>query len=474
MTNFEPSNAFENQIRAAVSVPDANPEFVEHLRGRLARIPAPQPKPRFSFRPVWALGIALALVVVIAVSSPGVVSAFKQLFRFVPGIGLVEQNGPLRMMEGPVSQERDGITLTIDHVLVYADRVELAYTVSGLPQELHGEAAEDGLYCSGADMYPRLGLPDGARIPADPMALGGSWAASGYTAGHSFSATIPEGAGGATFLLTCLQDTRRGAAPEGWEVPFSLVQAPADFQVGEPLAAAGAPAVAQTPAGQPAGAEIDFSFEGGALHDDGYHFFFHFSTQSDDPAFLSVRPLAVYALDSSGARIDLIYTMPWSPFDHVDVWDYRMVAAPAPGPLTLVVENAQIYYLAQDASFSFAPGADPAIGQTWQIGERFEIGGRALSVESAQMIELEGHPGFSFTIASADPELKLGAELMDMHSSAAGFELWSTTGAGDLGSRITPGFVYESAVPETIQVTFNTISVVSEGSWKLDWTPPAE
>lgn len=323
-------------------------------------------------------------------------------------------------------------------------------------------------------MYPRLALDNGAQVPAEPMALGGSRSASGYSAGHSFSAAIPAGTGSAAFLLTCLQEVNRGAAPEDWSVPFTLVDVPEGVPVGQPLVTANQPVQEQAPAGQAANREIDFSFEGGALHDDGYHIFFRFASRNAAPDFMTARPLAVYALDSAGARIELINALPWSPFDKVDVWEYRMVTSPAPGPLTLVIEGAQVYYLAQDASFTFTPGEQPRLGQTWRIGEHFEIGGHGLVVQSAEAIELVGHPGFAFVITADEADLKLAAELMDMHAAAEGYETWSTTGNHTAGSRITPGFVYTSDTPETVRVTFNTISVQTEGTWKLEWTPPAE
>ena len=49
-----------------------------------------------------------------------------------------------------------------------------------------------------------------------------------------------------------------------------------------------------------------------------------------------------YVDPSSGARIDLINALPWSPYDTVDVWEYRSVSAPAAGPLTVVIEDVVV------------------------------------------------------------------------------------------------------------------------------------
>ncbi len=462
MSEYLVSDAFEEQVRQAVQVPDANPEFVASLRGRLASRPV-KARPRFTLRPLWAAGLALLVVTIAAASLPGVASAVRQWFGFIPGLGLVEQHSNLRALKAPVSVERDGVTVTVQEVLVYPDRVELTYSAAGI----QGGAGPGGEVCGGPESYPYLSLPDGVLLEPDPMPKGGKASAMGYNMGHSYSASVPQGVNQATFLLTCLQNTPRGAAPENWVIPFELVSIPAGQAVGEPLAAGDQTAVAQLE-----GSSIAFDLLGGAVEEDGYHFFFHFNLPGDDPALLAARPAAVYAIDSSGARIDVINALPWSPFDQAEVWEYRTAMMPAPGPLTLVIEGAQVYYLAQQAAFAFAPGADPRVGQTWTLDETFTIGGQPIRVTSARMIELDGHEGFEFTIQAADPALTISAEVMDMTPSAPEYSMWSTTRASAPGSTVTAGFVYENAVPETLTVTFNTLAVLRDGSWTVDWTPP--
>lgn len=461
MSDLQPSVEFEDQVRQAVRPPDADPEFVRRLRAELASRPA-RSHPRFALRPAWAF-IAIMAVVIAAASLPGVAQAVRQWFAFVPGIGLVQPNAPARMLDVPAAVTRDGITLTVEHLLVYADRTELAYRVEGLAP---APAVSGGEVCSGAEMYPRLRLPDGSVLAADPMGLGGARKASGYTAGHSFSSGIPAGVSRLTFELTCLQDAPRGAAPEEWSLELRLVAIPEGTQVGQPLTGAETAAVEQQ-----AGTGINFDFLGGARQEDGYHFFFRFSAQDSHPDFLAARPRSMYLLDSSGARIELINARPWSPFDRVDVWEYRAVLPPASGEMTLVVDGAELFYLGQHASFVFAPGAGAPVGQTWEIGQRFNIGGRDFLVERAEKIALEGREGFQFTVAAGSAQEEISVDLIDMHS-APEYSVWSTTGDSGLAQRVTAGFVYEGGVPETLTVTFNTVSVAADGTWRLRWSAP--
>jgi hypothetical protein len=452
-------NELEDQIREVMHAPDPNPEFVSHLRSKLTRMSMSEKQALLIFRPAWAIGTLLA-VLLLAANLPVVAGAVRQLFGFVPGIGLVEQNSPLRVSEAPVVVTREGITLTLQQVIVYADRVELAYRVEGLSTN------RSGLSCSGADSYPFLRLTDGTQIAAKPVPMGGQWIATGYTAGHAFPDSIPQDWSSADFILKCLQGTERGAAPEDWVVPFKLTTVPEGQLVGKLLVEGNPPQMVQ-----PAEVDTIFSFLGGADEDNGYHFFFRFSAKNPGLDSLAVRPFSMYLIDSSGARIELINFLPWSPFDQVDTWEYRAVKTPASGPVTIIINGVQVYYLAQKASFDFSPGKDAQVGQTWDLDEHFQIGGHAISVTSARMVEVENHKGFMFTIGADQPDAQINAEVMDMTGNDPRYQVWSTIGDPEPANVVTTGFLYESSVPETLRVTFNTISVLLDGSWKVQWSP---
>lgn len=466
MTNIQPSDEFEELIRKAVHEPEARPEFVSRLRSELARMPAPS-KPHLVLQPAWVIGIVLTILVITA-SVPGVASAFKQFFSFIPGIGLVENNNPLRILQSPVSLTRDGISVTIEQVVADKDSIELAYSVSGIPSNLLMQSSEQSgemnSVCEGQDMYPNLELQDGTLLVSDPMPLGGKWLSGGYIAGHSFSQAIPENENKLAFQLKCLQNVPRGAAPEDWLISLTLSQAPEGYVVGEPVYETDQIIMTQS-----TGSGINFSIEGIIPQEDGVHIFFRITTDADPSTYLAISPGVMYAIDAEGTRIDLINVLPWSPFDKVEVWEYRTALMPADGPMTIVIENTQIHYLAQDLAFEFNPGAGAQLGQTWQIDKEFGISGYQLTVESARMIELDGHPGFEFTITSNSENLNITAELIDMTSG----EMWSTTGNPQPAQSITTGFVYESNIPETIRVTFNTIAIQIDSAWQSSWTPPA-
>src|SRR5512143_1498235 len=141
MTDFHPSPELEETIRKVMSVPDADPAFVRRFRAELIGRSL-KSKPRWAFRPVWAVAFVLALAVLI-LTMPTVAAAIGRLLGYVRGVGLVENSGNLRMRAGPVSVQREGVTLTITTGFVYSDHVEPAYRVDGVSPENDGTQAAD-------------------------------------------------------------------------------------------------------------------------------------------------------------------------------------------------------------------------------------------------------------------------------------------------------------------------------------------
>ena len=285
----------------------------------------------------------------------------------------------------------------------------------------------------------------------------------GYIAGHSFSQAIPENETKLAFQLKCLQNVPRGAAPEDWLISLTLSQAPEGYLVGEPVYE-----FEQIIMTQSKGSGINFSIEGIVPQEDGVHIFFRITTDADPSTYLAISPGVMYAIDAEGTRIDLINVLPWSPFDKVEVWEYRTALMPADGPMTIVIENTQIHYLAQDLAFEFNPGAGAQLGQTWQIDKEFGISGYQLTVESARMIELDGHPGFEFTITSNSENLNITAELIDNDlRRRCGPQL----ATHNRHNRSQTGICVRVNIPETIRVTFNTIAIQIDSAWQSSWTP---
>ena len=139
MNNFTPSPQLEDKIRAAVAVPPARPEFVDRLHTDLmhrANMKGRHALRSFHLRPVW---IALLAVITLLIGSTLIIgpqrvfAAVRQLFGYIPGVGIVEQSSGIRVLAKPVSVKKNGITVTVNQVVADATRTFMAYSVVGIP-----------------------------------------------------------------------------------------------------------------------------------------------------------------------------------------------------------------------------------------------------------------------------------------------------------------------------------------------------
>ncbi|MGE5251511.1 MAG: hypothetical protein ACM3QS_15015, partial [Bacteroidota bacterium] len=415
MSDKQPSPEFEEDIRRVMRVPDADPAFVRRFRAELIGRPL-KGKPRWAFRPAWALAAVLALAVLV-VTMPSVAAAIGRLFGYVPSVGLVENSGNLRMLAEPVSVQREGVTLAITTVFVYSDHVELAYRVDGVRPENDGTQAADAsqnptAFCGGVniggthnkDGDARLRLPDGTLLERDYTGL---YPENAYAMTPVYKAAIPASATEMTMVLKCIPWARLGAVPENWEVPFKLVSIPAGTVVGYPVIGVNAtsepvateavpPAAAVSPTASMPSPKVTFTLERVA-HDmvTGPVFYIRLNVAHPDPSMVTIFPRNVYVRDSQGQKIQLVNNSPYSE-DPSAVYEYVPTAKPADGALTLVVEDAVAKYAPLgETTFSFDVGENPQPGQTWELNKEFDIAGYKVEVASARALtfsDIEDNP----------------------------------------------------------------------------------
>ncbi|MEM4188764.1 MAG: hypothetical protein QXN56_06435, partial [Candidatus Hadarchaeum sp.] len=82
-------------------------------------------------RPAW---LVLILVLMLALIS-GAAYALGRSLGYLPGVGLVEQGTPIRVLAETVSQTRDGITLTVQEAVLTSERTVIVLTLENLPMQ---------------------------------------------------------------------------------------------------------------------------------------------------------------------------------------------------------------------------------------------------------------------------------------------------------------------------------------------------
>ena len=116
MSDFIPTLQFEEEIRAATAVPQADEKFIESLQNRLIQQATVERKAHrpFSLRPAWAITLLVLLVMTITTLVIGpqkVYAEFLKLFGYVPGIGFVDLN-QVRVLQNGVTQRHAGQEVT--------------------------------------------------------------------------------------------------------------------------------------------------------------------------------------------------------------------------------------------------------------------------------------------------------------------------------------------------------------------------
>lgn len=505
MSELQPSPEFEEKVRKAMDVPNANPEFVNKLHNELVRGPVKM-KSRFLFKPAWAIAFVLALAVML-VSMPGVAAAIGRLIGYVPEVGLIENTGNLQMLAEPVSVTREGITLGIMQAIAYEDHLELTYKVDGITEiysnepDMCGSYHPDNNFWSDADADLRL--PDGTIVRRDYA--GEFQSANQYAMKPVYAVQIPADVHELTMVLKCIPFTKLGDVPENWEVPFKLKVVPAGTMVGEPVIEVVQPTATQ-PAKEPVATAVTeasnlpnpvvtMKLEKIVPLESATVFYLSMDMENRDPSLISIMPVTAYVIDSQGEKISLRGNYVLQPFEHRVGSQFEFVSQtkPADGPLTVVVENAVAYYAPlytdppqatpEEMSFTFDAGSNPKYGQTWELNSEFEIAGYPLKVTSVRASSfddvktpdfIDGSQGFEFGYQFAvesDPSVKMDV-WMDILSESpmCGFNITSSFVPSSPSLLFTQ--LCRDGYPKgSVTVTIGELSVLLENTWQFTWTP---
>jgi len=428
---------------------------------------------------VFAIAFFLLLAfVIVLVSVPSVAAAIQRWFGYIPGIGLISE-GQIRVLDEPVSVTREGVTLTLEQVLVDSTQTTLIYSVDGLLSDM---LSNDPMWnTSNCYKDPILLLPEEELLPSNQAAT--SWG-SGYEHRLSYP-VIPAAVNEVTFVMPCVRSAIPGKAPENWDLSFHLIPAPPEMTA-FPVIEIPTPVAVETMefiASQIATDDklstdgIYLTMDRAVQMDDGY--LIYTTLHWEHAGFSSVDrhdPTTIHLLDVNGQEI--LYTVDIDAMNNMarQPGQSPIAIKPAPildpGPLTLVLDTIAVTAnVPVDASFTFDPGPNPEPGQVWELNQDIDLGyGYSLRVLRAT------YSMINVTQASLQFELEsdtgvTNAMLFDNDHPLAG----GGGGAPEAFSKIfMAGFSYQGALPEgpiTVHaVSFNT---ALPGHWQAEWTPPA-
>jgi len=242
--NYPPE--FESQVRKAMDVRELNANSLDALREQFVARGVATLKPDFQtdsaskpFRPeketkmkrtnshlsprlTWGLALlVLAILFALAFSAPTIVNALRYLFGYIPGLGVVDQNTSFYVLSEPVSQMRDGITVTVEKAIRNGDNVLIAYKVEGLTPDKFSFLEPLNTCMSQVE----LRFPGGESVKPN-AGISSMSLDSGYESTDRYGPVLA-GTSDATLFIPCISGALSpGVLPENWELPLRFVPAP--------------------------------------------------------------------------------------------------------------------------------------------------------------------------------------------------------------------------------------------------------
>jgi hypothetical protein len=398
MNNSYPYTELERTIQAAIDVPDPTPQFLTSLGDKLeakakARVRGDEQDQQNTRRyleifrrPAWQIVVVFLLVVamsVLALGPQNVLAQVQRLIGYIPGIGFIDQK-QARILSAPVEIHREGVTLKVEQVLAEPGRTLVIFSSQGLPAETIG-------YTPSSFPKPLIRLPDGSELEA-------VWEELHYGGGKIEFFGLPEDIYRITFEIDRLPMLPPGTAPESWKVPLLLRPAtgePPDEiypQLYEPIEAFADVnrvkvrilQVAQS--AEDTGLQVMFEWEN---QDWELADTYHYGELHDDLGYL-YRTFDHYSQSSSAMVVG----------GKPDEWEKKREMRSSPSvetyhfpALSLAAREAIFrlpslsFFVPTMASFTFDPGPNPQLGQTWDLNETLEIAGIPIHLTGARLTE---------------------------------------------------------------------------------------
>ena len=434
----------------------------------------------FTFRTRPLLAMLTTLFVLLALS--GTTYALGRSLGYFPGLGVVEQDAPFYVLENPVSQTRDGITVNVQQAILNMDQMSLTFTVENIPADkLFGLILPDAKICQS---LPELHFSNGEIVKTYSGVI--NPLTNGYISQHKFT-SIPLNFVDATLYIPCFQGTSEpGILPENWEIPMHFIPAP-------PQVATTLIPMTDTPLLQPTVESISTaeitptSPSGPSLADrlsilevidtgNGYILVGAFTPPvqptNEQGSYLITDIVLHDGNDHVIADEEFPFDLDLTPYilayPRKDVWAVKFTKNFVP-PLRIIYQTQYLYSpIPQEAyTFEFDAGASPQAGQEWILNHEFQLAGHKVTLSKLTA----GVNSFIFFFQTDDEAV----ESVGMHHTSdiqidgytpVDFGGWFGLGSWNLTK------TYSEMPKGKLKITLSGLYLYGEHQdWSLEWRP---
>jgi len=455
MNEWTSTPQFEEQIKQSFAVPEIRAQFVDQVHSDLrshARQKYRDSHKIFGLRPAWAVAMAvltLMIITTLAIGPQQVYATVMRLFGYIPGVGIVDVNAPLRVLEEPVSVTRDGITVTVTSAVLSSEKTQIDYRIFGVPSSAYPDR-EDIAGCAEREF---LRLDDGTRL----------------TRIDNDYQPVPSTVNEAVLVIPCITNTLPGKAPENWELSLRFVPAAADMTVLPVLEELPSPEVTISSDLEERVVTVKRVIE--TL--DGYILVGQFSPVSEGgESFQQTGAFTI--IDASGKSVS--YTYPLNLTAEIDQasagvpgsgWAAEFKAADLVFPLTITFSGVTTYLdpLQPTAEFNFDASPNPQAGQVWSFNQELQIGDYNLKLVS---IKADSRNGYSF-IFQGDPRIASVAVEIVGHTANGG------GGGSAQDGQFNASLSFARIPTGLLTVHLSNLTLFGEHvTWQGEWTPATQ
>ncbi len=397
------------------------------------------------------------LLVLLALSLlTGVAYAVGRSLGYIPGVGIVDQSSPIRMLAEPVSVTRDGVTVSVNQAVLTGAETRLKYGVSGVPLSAYPEQEA----VSGCIEQAYLRLPDGSKIAVNEI-----------------SAPIPANVDEAVFVLPCIFNTLPGTVPTDWELPLHFIPAPQDLII--------LPVIDVTPQVLPTASEPGLSSETPTAiasvspqavvsvdkiieTQDGYILLGAVRPNIPEGSWLQVTG-AAFIRDADGKRVSYSFPTDVQPLDDSSLvqggfaWVMQIKTAGVKFPLTISFPGVVVSQVDPQASakITMDVGANPQPEQVWQVNQDVQLAGNTIRLVSVTALS----DGYSFRV---DP----GANLSGVSVEIEGYQSMGGGGGGIADGMLNMSLAYSELPKGQLTLLFtDPLAASPTQTWQTVWQP---
>jgi hypothetical protein len=423
-----------------------------------ARLERKSPMMTLRTRPVAA--VLIALLILFALS--GVVYALGRAFGYIPGIGIVDQSLPIRVLAEPVTAQGQGISVSVSKVVADASRTFIAYRVEGIPLGENGIPA-----CA---TIPGMQLADGTDLENKTGSGGTAVLRDGSTVYYeeeNFFSPIPNETNNVTFRLSCVLPD--GSISESIKLPLSLIPAPAGYATPATELAVTADGVENK-----TGLHLEKVLE----LDDSYILIGKFTDAGDLPGPMSMTTSSdsdylPHIEDANGTPVAFKVREDARPDPDWDVayyWAYE-IPKPVTAPIKITVDSVDIrkHHTAQ---FQFDAGDHPQVGQVWDLNQTVKLGASEFVIDSVTFL---GN-GYKFNLSSETLPAGVTPDIEIVDSSLSPYQFDNIDSTVDNSGKIARDTITLTAnnpLPAgNLSVNWGLDEFIPQpGPWSLTWTP---